>query len=95
MSAGVPVVASNLHGVPEVVEDGINGFLAKVGDSEHMADCVERLLLDISLRDEFIGNGLHTVSRFSIPEMIGKYENLYRNILFSLAGLMLQMCLST
>jgi glycosyltransferase involved in cell wall biosynthesis len=46
MSAGVPVVASRVGGVPEVVEDGVTGVLVPPGDREALARALERLLDD-------------------------------------------------
>ncbi|KEF35395.1 glycosyl transferase family 1 [Deinococcus sp. RL] len=46
MSCEVPVVAARAGGVPEVVEDGVTGFLAPVGDVDAMADAALRILRD-------------------------------------------------
>jgi N-acetyl-alpha-D-glucosaminyl L-malate synthase BshA len=46
MASGVPVVASNVGGLPEVVEHGVTGFLAPVGDVEAMAGYCLRLIAD-------------------------------------------------
>jgi N-acetyl-alpha-D-glucosaminyl L-malate synthase BshA len=52
MSCGVPVVASNLGGLPEVVEDGASGFLRPLGDIEGMAEAVGRLIDDEALHQK-------------------------------------------
>lgn len=78
MSAGVPIVASNMHGVPEVVEDGVNGYLVEMGDSKRMAERVEILLRDNATRERFIENGTRKINEFSIPNMVRKYEELYQ-----------------
>src|SRR2546428_5740559 len=52
MACEVPVVASRVGGVPEVVSDGETGFLSDVGDVEKMADDAVRLLVDAALRHE-------------------------------------------
>ena len=44
MSCEVPVVASRAGGIPEVVQDGVTGFLADVGDVDTMADRALRVL---------------------------------------------------
>ena len=46
MACGVPVVASNVGGLPEVVIDGVTGFLHPPGDVEHMADSAIQILSD-------------------------------------------------
>ncbi len=46
MSAGVPVVASRIEGIPELVRDGTDGFLAEAGDADELAAAVERCAID-------------------------------------------------
>ena len=48
--AGVPVVASRIGGIPEVVDDGRNGLLFRAGDSQDLARTLTRLLADPGLR---------------------------------------------
>jgi colanic acid/amylovoran biosynthesis glycosyltransferase len=50
MASGVPVVASRLSGIPELVEDGCSGFLTPPGDAHAIADALERLQEDQGLR---------------------------------------------
>ncbi len=51
MSYGVPVVATPVNGVPEMVADGETGFLVEVGNVEALADRLELLLRDSALRE--------------------------------------------
>src|SRR5581483_409584 len=53
MAVQVPVIASRVGGIPEVVDDGQNGFLSPVGDLDKMADDAVRLLMDPKQRKEF------------------------------------------
>jgi glycosyltransferase involved in cell wall biosynthesis len=50
MSSGLPVVASATGGLPELVEDGVTGFLVPIGDVDTLADRLGRLLEDEELR---------------------------------------------
>src|SRR5438876_5504798 len=52
MSCQVPVIASRVGGLPEVVDDGDTGFLSAVGDVDKMAADATRLLTDVELRRE-------------------------------------------
>ena len=49
MAAGIPVVASRLGGLPEVVEDGVTGFLVTPGDPQELGDRLRQLLADPGL----------------------------------------------
>jgi glycosyltransferase involved in cell wall biosynthesis len=57
MSAGVAVVASGLSGVPELVEDGVNGLLVPPGDAAALAAALGRLHADPLLRRRLAQNG--------------------------------------
>ena len=50
MAAGVPVVASHLSGIPELVTDDVTGLLVPPGDDAALADALERLAADPDLR---------------------------------------------
>ncbi len=49
LASGVPVVAARLGGIPEMVHDGVNGFLCPPGDVAAMAACIDRLIADRQL----------------------------------------------
>jgi glycosyltransferase involved in cell wall biosynthesis len=63
MAAGVPVVATQIAGIPELVEDGASGFLVPPADPHALADRVERLLADADLRSRFGASGRKKVER--------------------------------
>lgn len=50
MSAGLPVVSSRVSGIPELVDDGVDGLLTEPFESGQLADALERLALDPELR---------------------------------------------
>jgi len=50
MAVGLPVVASRLGGIPEAVEDNVNGFLATPGNPEELAAAIEKLINDNKVR---------------------------------------------
>ena len=63
MSCGIPVVASRLSGIPELVEDEQTGLLTPPRDAEALADAVERLVADPSLRRRLAEAGRRRVQQ--------------------------------
>jgi L-malate glycosyltransferase len=77
LSCGVPVVATNQGGVPEVISDGENGLLCAVGDVPAMADAVTRLMRDRDLHDRFARAARATAeTRFAREPIIDRYEGV-------------------
>lgn len=50
MRARLPVVASRIAGIPELIDDGATGYLSRAGDPEHLAQCLSALIQSPSLR---------------------------------------------
>ena len=63
MSSGVPVVASGISGIPELVEDGVSGLLVPPRDPQALADALERLHEDAAWRRQLGQGGRDTVLR--------------------------------
>ncbi len=82
LSCGVPVVASDVGGLPEVVDEGETGFLAPVGDVAAMSARVLELLRDPARRRAFGARArARTLERFRLEPAIDRYEALYRRLL--------------
>ena len=78
MARGVPVVASAVGGIPEVVTDGVDGRLVPPGDSDALADAIVELLRDDELRLRLGEAGRRTVvDRFSIDAQVRSIEAVY------------------
>ncbi len=82
MACEVPVVASDVGGLHEVVEHGKSGFLHDVNDLDGMAESGVRLLSDPALHARFAARsrGIAT-SRFCADLVVPQYENLYAELL--------------
>ena len=82
MSFGLPVVASDVGGVGEIIEDGINGFLLKNNSAEELKESLEKLIIDKRLREKMGAVSIEKVlSEFSIDKMLKKTEELYNKVI--------------
>lgn len=81
MACEVPVLATRVGGISEVVEDGETGYLFEVGDVDGMAGAAARILSDDGLRERMGRNGREVAARFATEKIIPQYEELYRSIL--------------
>jgi hypothetical protein len=81
MAAGVPVIASNTGGLPEIIRDGENGLLAE-NEPEPVAAAIRLLLEDAALARRLAICGRQTVAeKFSVESMIHNTIQLYRQVL--------------
>jgi glycosyltransferase involved in cell wall biosynthesis len=83
MAAGVPVVATDVGGIPEIVEDGVTGVLVPAPATPPMLqDAVAPLLADARLR-EAIGRGARQRfdAEFSVERWVGRLRALYEDVL--------------
>lgn len=82
MACEVPVVASRVGGLPEVVDEGVTGFLNDVGDVERMSEHAARLLADADLRREMGRRARESaVSRYSTDLIIPRYIEFYERVI--------------
>jgi glycosyltransferase involved in cell wall biosynthesis len=84
MAAGVPIVATNVGGIPECVKDGEDGRLVSPGDRSAMTQAISNILTDPVLALSLAANARKRVKEhFSLEAMVRNYESLYRYILAS------------
>ncbi|NOT61091.1 MAG: glycosyltransferase, partial [Acidobacteria bacterium] len=84
MGAALPVVATNIPTLPELVREGENGFLVNVKDPSALAERLSRLVVDRDLARRFGQVGRKRVERdFSLPAMLQRYERLYAELVAS------------
>ncbi len=82
MAAGLPVVATAVGGTPEVVVDGVTGFLVPPRDPDALAEAITRLLRDPDLRRKMGQAGQKRIEQhFSIEETVRQTEALYEALL--------------
>jgi len=81
MACGVPVIASQVGGLPEVIEDGENGCLFTLGNLDEAASKSVRLLTDSKLYKKITLNALETATqKFSRTKIIDEYEKMYKDM---------------
>jgi glycosyltransferase involved in cell wall biosynthesis len=78
MAASIPIVASNVGGIPEVVGDGQSGLLAEPGDPAGLAEKI-LMLLDNQALGKTIAQNARTIvlARFGVDAMVDAYERVY------------------
>ncbi len=81
MACEVPVISTNVGGIPEVNIEGVTGFLSEVGDIDHMAANALKLLQNDDLLIKFRKNALAQAQRFSIENILPQYESYYEEVL--------------
>ncbi|GLH64253.1 glycosyltransferase [Parageobacillus sp. G301] len=82
MACGVPVVVSNVGGLPEVVKDGITGLVVPKESPEKLAEAFETLLRDPSLRSKMGEKGiLHVKEHYNWIENASRMLHLYKQTL--------------
>jgi len=84
MSCSVPVVATNIGGIPEVVAHGDTGYIAELGDVQRMAKYCVELLSNPKKLNIFSENARkRAVEKFDISLIVPQYEALYEEALMS------------
>ncbi|MCY8405211.1 N-acetyl-alpha-D-glucosaminyl L-malate synthase BshA [Bacillus sonorensis] len=82
MACGVPCIGTNIGGIPEVIKDGISGFLVNVGDVDDAAEKSLQLLTDDALHRRFTDAALKNImEQFSSSSIIGQYEDIYHQLI--------------
>lgn len=82
MACAVPVVAARVGGLPEVIEEGVSGYLHEVGDCAGMARDIGQLLDDEALRQRMGQAGLRRATEsFSLASAVRSHEELYLSLL--------------
>ena len=82
MARGIPTVATAVGGVPQVIENGVNGFLVNVDDIETLSKMLIALLESTALRETVGVASRETILRsFSIARSISEVIEVYRSCL--------------
>jgi glycosyltransferase involved in cell wall biosynthesis len=82
MSMEVPVVATNVAGIPSLIDDNENGLMVPPGDEVQLASALERLIQDGDLRAQFARRARALVSKeFSFRHRMERVRQIYETVL--------------
>ncbi len=81
MACGVPVIAANRGGIPEIMEDGTHGFLIDPEDVEQFANAVENLIEQPELRAQMGRSGVERIrEHFSLNSYVDQIQRTYETL---------------
>jgi len=87
LAAGRPAVATRVGGIPDVVRDGVDGFLVDLGDADALADRLADLAADPIRRAEMGASGRARVfERYAVERLVDDVDKLYRLLLATRGG---------
>ncbi|MEM7802911.1 MAG: glycosyltransferase, partial [Chloroflexota bacterium] len=82
IATGVPLVTSKVGLAPDVIQDGINGYMTEVEDVGQMVCAIESLYQDHALAKTFVMNGLKTAAQYTWNAAGRRYyEEVYAPLL--------------
>jgi glycosyltransferase involved in cell wall biosynthesis len=81
MAAGLPVVATTVGGLPEIIDDGRTGYLVPPSDVAALSERLRLLILEPARRRAMGAAGLERVREdFSVDRMVGQIASIYRSL---------------
>lgn len=80
MGCGVPVISSNIGGLPEVNIDGETGYLCDLGDVNTMGKYASKILSDDRLHQEMSKNARKRAEQFELSNIVSIYEDYYEDV---------------
>jgi glycosyltransferase involved in cell wall biosynthesis len=87
LAAGRPAVATRVGGTPDVVRDGVDGFLVDLGDTDALAERLAELAADPERRERMgLAGRTHVLERYGVDRLVDDIDELYRNLLATREG---------
>lgn len=80
MAAGTPVIASNIGGIPDLVEDGRSGLLVQPGSVDELRSAISRLIEDPALAQRLSDGGRRAARTLSVRSVVPRIEQVYRDV---------------
>ena len=81
MAHGLPVIASNIGGIPEFINNGVTGMLVSPGSAREMAEAIEGLIKNASLYEQMSTSGMREVQKkYSHEKIIGQIDDYLHTV---------------
>jgi glycosyltransferase involved in cell wall biosynthesis len=80
MASGVPVVASNSGGIPNIIQHTKNGLLTREKDPLDIAEKINSILNDDDLKARLVAHGSETVRRYDYETIAEKYCDIFESV---------------
>jgi glycosyltransferase involved in cell wall biosynthesis len=77
MACGLPIIASRVGGIPDILTNDTNGYLVEVKDTNDLANKILLLLSDGVLRKKISDNNRQLVKKYSWENVISELEKIY------------------
>lgn len=82
MASEIPVIATNIGGIPEIISHGFNGFLVEYGDENALIENIEKIIYKKRHLKFIIKNARKTIEeKFDVKLMVNNYLNLFGNLI--------------
>lgn len=81
MASGLPVIGVKKYALPELIQEGKNGFLFKPGDFKTLASQIVRILENKKLAKKMVRENLKIIKKHAFEKTVGEYEKIYLNLI--------------
>lgn len=77
MACKKPVIGTDIRGIRDLIQHGVNGYLVKVGDSEGTAENIEKIYKNKELLDNMSNNAYKSIQIYSVDKVVNQLQEIY------------------